>query len=51
MCLQEIHQESPEFIMEIIGNLFTTLTPNLCDIQCELCETMDTLLSQLESRE
>ena len=51
MCLQAIHKDLPEFIMENKGNLFTTLTPNFCDIQGELCEIMDTLLSQIETRE
>ena len=51
MCLQAIHRELPDFIMENKGNLFTTATPNFCDIQGELCEIMDTLLSQIETRE
>ena len=51
MCLRAIHQDLPEFIMENKGNLFTNNTPNFCDIQGELCEIMDTMLSQLENRE
>ena len=31
--------------------LFTTTTPNFCDIQGELWETMDTLLAQMEAQD
>ena len=33
------------------GMLFTTATPNFCDIKEELWETMDTLLTQMEAQE
>ena len=32
------------------GMLFTANTPNFCDIQQELCDTMDTLLAQMEAQ-
>ena len=51
LCLKAIHPELPEFIMHNKGMLFTTATPNFCDIQEELWETMDTLLSQMEAQD
>ena len=50
MCLKAIHQDLPDFIMQNKGMLFTPETPNFCDIQRELCETMDTLLAQMEAQ-
>lgn len=49
-CLKAIHPELPDFIMNNKGMLFTTATPNFCDIQQELCDTMDTLLAQMEAQ-
>ena len=51
MCLKAIHPDLPEFIMQNKGMLFTTATPNFCDIQEELWETMDTLLTQMEAQD
>ena len=51
MCLKAIHPDLPEFIMQNKGMLFTVTTPNFCDIQGELWDTMDTLLSQMEAQE
>ena len=51
MCLKAIHPELPDFIMQNKGMLFTTTTPNFCDIQGELWETMDTLLAQMEAQD
>ena len=51
MCLKAIHSELPEFIMQNKGMLFTNATPNFCDIQGELWDTMDTLLSQMEAQD
>ena len=48
LCLKAIHPELPDFIMQNKGMLFTNATPNFCDIQRELCDTMDTLLAQME---
>ena len=50
MCLKAIHPDLPDFIMQNKGMLFTPTTPNYCDIQRELCETMDTLLAQMEAQ-
>ena len=50
MCLKAIHPDLPDFIMQNKGQLFTSATPNFCDIQRELCETMDTLLAQMEAQ-
>ena len=50
MCLKAIHPDLPDFIMQNKGMLFTPETPNFCDIQRELCETMDTLLAQMEAQ-
>ena len=50
MCLKAIHPDLPEFIMQNKGMLFPPETPNFCDIQRELCETMDTLLAQMEAQ-
>ena len=50
MCLKAIHPDLPDFIMQNKGMLFTSTTPNYCDIQRELCETMDTLLAQMEAQ-
>ena len=50
LCLKAIHPELPDFIMQNKGMLFTSATPNFCDIQRELCETMDTLLAQMEGQ-
>ena len=49
-CLKAIHPELPDFIMNNKGMLFTTNTPNFCDIQQEICDTMDTLLAQMEAQ-
>ena len=49
-CLKAIHPELPDFIMQNKGMLFTPETPNFCDIQQELCDTMDTLLAQMEAQ-
>ena len=51
MCLKAIHPELPDFIMQNKGMLFTNATPNFCDIQGELCETMDSLLAQMEAQD
>ena len=51
MCLKAIHSELPEFIMQNKGMLFTNATPSFCDIQGELWDTMDTLLSQMEAQD
>ena len=51
MCLKAIHPDLPEFIMQNKVMLFTVATPNFCDIQGELWDTMDTLLSQMEAQE
>ena len=51
LCLKAIHPELPEFIMQNKGMLFTTATPNFCDIQEEIWETMDTLLAQMEAQD
>lgn len=51
MCLKAIHPELPDFIMQNKGMLFTRATPNFCDIQGELCETMDSLLAQMEAQD
>ena len=51
MCLKAIHPDLPDFIMHNKGMLFTTTTPNFCDIQGELWETMDTLLAQMEAQD
>ena len=48
-CLKAIHPDLPDFIMNNKGMLFTANTPNFCDIQQELCDTMDTLLAQMEA--
>ena len=32
------------------GMLFTDEKPNFCDIQQEICDTMDTLLAQMEAQ-
>lgn len=48
-CLKAIHPDLPDFIMNNKGMLFTASTPNFCDIQQELCDTMDTLLAQMEA--
>ena len=50
LCLKAIHPELPDFIMQNKGMLFTPSTPNFCDIQQELCDTMDTLLAQMEAQ-
>ena len=50
LCLKAIHPELPDFVMQNKGMLFTNATPNFCDIQRELCETMDTLLAQMEAQ-
>ena len=50
MCLKAIHPDLPDFIMQNKGMLFTSTTPNYCDVQRELCETMDTLLGQMEAQ-
>ena len=50
-CLKAIHPDLPEFIMNNKGMLFPKSTPNFCDIQQELCETMDTILAQMEAHE
>ena len=50
MCLRAIHPELPDFIMQNKGMLFTPASPNFCDIQKELCDTMDTLLAQMEAQ-
>ena len=50
LCLKAIHPELPSFIMQNKGMLFTNAAPNFCDIQRELCETMDTLLAQMEAQ-
>lgn len=49
-CLKAIHPDLPDFIMQNKGMLFTQATPNFCDIQQELCDTMDTLLAQMEAQ-
>ena len=49
-CLKAIHPDLPEFIMQNKGMLFTKATPNFCDIQQEVCDTMDTLLAQMEAQ-
>ena len=49
-CLKAIHPDLPDFIMNNKGMLFTANTPNFCDIQQELCDTMDTLLAQMEAQ-
>ena len=49
-CLKAIHPDLPDYIMNNKGMLFTADTPNFCDIQQELCETMDTLLAQMEAQ-
>ena len=49
-CLRAIHPDLPDFIMQNKGMLFTQATPNFCDIQQELCDTMDTLLAQMEAQ-
>ena len=49
-CLKAIHPDLPDFIMNNKGMLFTTNTPNFCDIQQEICDTMDTLLAQMEAQ-
>lgn len=51
LCLKAIHPDLPDFIMNNKGMLFTTATPNFCDIKEELWETMDTLLTQMEAQE
>ena len=51
MCLKAIHPDLPDFIMQNKGMLFTNATPNFCDIQGELCDTMDTLLAQMEAQD
>ena len=51
MCLKAIHPDLPEFIMHNKGMLFTAATPNFCDIQEELWESMDILLSQMEAQD
>ena len=48
-CLKAIHPDLPDFIMNNKGMLFTASTPNFYDIQQELCDTMDTLLAQMEA--
>ena len=50
-CLKAIHPDLPEFIMNNKGMLFTSTTPNFCDIQQELCDTMDTILAQMEAHD
>ena len=49
-CLKAIHPDLPEFIMNNKGMLFTDEKPNFCDIQQEICDTMDTLLAQMEAQ-
>ena len=49
--LKAIHPDLPEFIMNNKGMLFTPSTPNFCDIQQELCDTMDTILAQMEAHD
>ena len=49
-CLKAIHPHLPDFIINNKGMLFTEDTPNFCDIQQELCDTMDTLLAQMEAQ-
>ena len=49
-CLKAIHPDLPEYIMNNKGMLFTSDTPNFCDTQQELCDTMDTLLPQMEAQ-
>ena len=51
MWLKAIHPDLPDFIMQNKGMLFTSATPSFCDIQGELCETMDTLLVQMEAQD
>ena len=50
LCLKAIHPDLPDFIMQNKGMLFTQATPNFCDIQQEICDTMDTLLAQMEAQ-
>ena len=50
LCLKAIHPDLPAFVMDNKGMLFTTQTPNFCDIKNELCNTMDTILAQMESQ-
>ena len=50
-CLRAIHPDLPEFVMNNKGMLFTAQTPNFCDIQQELCETMDTILAQMDAQD
>ena len=50
LCLKAIHPDLPNFIMDNKGMLFSRQTPNFCDIKNEICDTMDTILAQMESQ-
>lgn len=49
--LEAIHPSLPNYIMENRGDLFTDQTPNFCDIQPELCNIMDSLISKVQEAE
>lgn len=49
--LQAIHPSLPQHVQDTKGSLFTAATPTFADIQPELCNIMETLLNELETRE
>ena len=49
--LQAIHPSLPQYVQDNRGSLFTAATPTFADIQPELCNIMDTLLNELETKE
>ena len=49
--LQAIHPSLPQHVQDTRGSLFTVATPTFADIQPELCNLMDTLLNELDTKE
>ena len=46
--LEAIHPGLPAYIMEHRGDLFTQQTPNFCDIQPQLAENLDKLMTTFQ---